>query len=109
MKTLLLWVIRGYQFFLSPWIGNQCRFAPTCSHYAAEAIGRFGALRGGALAVRRILRCHPWNPGGIDPVPQGNAVPELCKAGRERVEAVPTRGGVGGVPGAPQAQDEPVR
>ena len=109
MKILLLWAIRGYQFFLSPWIGNQCRFAPTCSHYAAEAIGRFGALRGGALAVRRILRCHPWNPGGIDPVPGGNFMQGSRQKGCERVEGAPEGSGVRVVQGAPQAQDEPAR
>ena len=109
MNTLLLWAIRGYQFFLSPWVGNQCRFAPTCSHYAAEAIGRFGALRGGALAVRRILRCHPWNPGGIDPVPGGNFIQESRRNGCERVEVAPGGGGVRVGQGAPQAQDEPAR
>ena len=109
MKTLLLQAIRGYQFLLSPWIGNQCRFAPTCSHYAAEAIGRFGALRGGALAVRRILRCHPWNAGGIDPVPGGNVSPESRQKGCGRVGMEPDDGGVGVVHGAPQAQDGPAR
>lgn len=70
MKRLLLALIRSYQFLLSPWVGNQCRFYPTCSHYAAEAIERHGALCGGWLAVRRIGKCHPWHPGGMDPVPK---------------------------------------
>lgn len=65
----LLGLIRAYQFLLSPWLGNQCRFYPTCSHYAYEAIDRHGALAGGYLATRRILRCHPWCEGGLDPVP----------------------------------------
>ncbi len=68
MKRLLLAIIRAYQFLLSPWVGNQCRFYPTCSHYAAEAIERHGAARGSWLALRRIGRCHPWHPGGMDPV-----------------------------------------
>ena len=72
MKRLLLAMIRAYHFLLSPWVGNQCRFYPTCSHYAAEAIERHGPVRGGWLALRRIGRCHPWHPGGMDPVP------ELC-------------------------------
>ena len=70
MKRLLLAIIRAYQFLLSPWVGNQCRFYPTCSHYAAEAIERHGAVRGSWLALRRIGRCHPWHPGGMDPVPE---------------------------------------
>jgi len=69
IKALLLALIRGYQFLLAPWIGNQCRHWPTCSEYARLAIGRHGAARGGWLAVRRVLRCNPWHPGGIDPVP----------------------------------------
>jgi uncharacterized protein len=69
MKRFLLAAIRGYQLALSPWLGNQCRFAPTCSRYAQEAIERHGALRGAWLGAARLLRCHPWHPGGIDPVP----------------------------------------
>jgi putative membrane protein insertion efficiency factor len=69
MKLVLLGLIRGYQLLLSPWIGNQCRYWPTCSEYAREAIGRHGAARGSWLAARRVLRCNPWHPGGIDPVP----------------------------------------
>ena len=65
----LLAVIRMYQKLLSPLLGPRCRFAPSCSSYAAEAIASHGALRGGWLAVRRIARCHPFNPGGHDPVP----------------------------------------
>lgn len=70
MRSILVALIRAYQFVLSPWVGNQCRHWPTCSEYACEAIGRHGALRGGWLAVRRVLRCNPWHPGGIDPVPE---------------------------------------
>lgn len=62
-------VIRGYQRFISPALPPACRFSPTCSQYAFEAIGRHGAIRGLWLAVRRLARCHPWNPGGYDPVP----------------------------------------
>lgn len=61
--------IRGYQLFISPWLGPNCRFTPSCSSYALEAIERFGPLRGGWLALRRIGRCHPLNAGGHDPVP----------------------------------------
>lgn len=69
MQRLLLALIRVYRLLLSPWFGNQCRFHPTCSSYAEEAIRQHGTLRGAWLAVRRIGRCHPWHPGGIDPVP----------------------------------------
>jgi putative membrane protein insertion efficiency factor len=69
MRRVLLAFIRAYQYLLSPWWGTQCRFVPTCSHYALEAIERHGALRGGWLATRRVLRCHPWHRGGFDPAP----------------------------------------
>ncbi|HEY3935378.1 MAG TPA: membrane protein insertion efficiency factor YidD [Gemmatimonadales bacterium] len=62
-------LIRGYQRFISPGLPPACRFSPSCSQYAVEAIERYGAVRGGWLAVKRIARCHPWNPGGYDPVP----------------------------------------
>jgi len=70
MRKLLLGLIRAYQFLLRPWVGNQCRFWPTCSDYACQAIDRHGALRGSWLAARRVLRCNPWHAGGIDPVPE---------------------------------------
>jgi hypothetical protein len=69
MKRLLLLAIRGYQIALSPFFGTQCRFYPTCSHYAAEAIVTHGSLKGTWLTVKRILKCHPWHTGGVDPVP----------------------------------------
>ncbi len=69
MRGLLRALIRGYQLFISPLLGPRCRFYPTCSHYALEAIEVHGPWRGGWLALRRILRCHPWHPGGLDPVP----------------------------------------
>lgn len=65
----LVLLLRGYRLFLSPWLGNQCRFAPTCSVYGIEALQRHGALAGGYLTVARVLRCHPWCAGGCDPVP----------------------------------------
>lgn len=69
MKILLLALLRGYQYFISPLLGPRCRFQPTCSQYAIEAIGRHGALRGSWLAICRLGRCHPFHAGGFDPVP----------------------------------------
>jgi len=69
LRRLLIAPIRFYRYFLSPWIGNGCRYTPTCSAYAIEAIERHGPLRGGWLALGRIGRCHPWCEGGHDPVP----------------------------------------
>jgi len=68
-SRLLAAVIRGYQRFLSPAIPPSCRFHPSCSQYALEAITRHGALKGSWLAARRLARCHPFHPGGFDPVP----------------------------------------
>ncbi|HYG32880.1 MAG TPA: membrane protein insertion efficiency factor YidD [Methylophilaceae bacterium] len=69
MSRLLIRLIRLYQLLLSPYFGNQCRFTPTCSHYAQEAIAKYGSLRGSFYSLRRLLRCHPWCRGGYDPVP----------------------------------------
>lgn len=69
MKTLLVLLLRAYQLLLSPMLGQNCRFYPSCSHYALEAITVHGAARGGLLAAKRVCRCHPWNDGGHDPVP----------------------------------------
>jgi uncharacterized protein len=66
---LLIVVISGYRRFVSPFLGARCRFHPSCSAYAVTALQVHGAGRGGWLAVRRVGRCHPWNPGGYDPVP----------------------------------------
>jgi len=70
VKTLLIAVVRGYRLLLSPFLGNHCRFHPTCSQYALDALHLHGALRGSWLALCRLLRCHPFCPGGIDPVPR---------------------------------------
>jgi len=70
VRALLIALIRGYQWFISPLLGNHCRFYPSCSQYAREAIERHGVLRGVWLAIRRVARCHPWHPGGVDPVPE---------------------------------------
>jgi len=69
VQWVLVMAIRGYRRFISPLYAPVCRFTPTCSAYALTAVERHGALRGGWLAVKRIGRCHPWNPGGHDPVP----------------------------------------
>lgn len=68
-RTLLIGAVRGYRFFLKPWLGNACRFEPTCSAYALAALQQHGAAAGTYLAAARIGRCHPWCDGGIDPVP----------------------------------------
>ena len=70
MRALLIGPIRAYQRGISPLLGPRCRFYPSCSHYAVEAIERFGAARGSWLALKRISRCHPLNAGGLDPVPE---------------------------------------
>ena len=69
MKTLLLLLITFYRSYISPRFPSCCRYTPTCSEYAMEAIQKYGALKGGWLAIKRILRCHPGKPGGYDPVP----------------------------------------
>ena len=68
-QATLIALVRGYRFFLKPWLGNACRFEPTCSAYALGALGQHGAAAGGYLVLRRILRCHPGCAGGCDPVP----------------------------------------
>jgi len=67
--SALVAMVRGYRYAVSPFLGMNCRFVPTCSEYAVEALERHGALRGVWLAARRVSRCHPWHPGGYDPVP----------------------------------------
>ena len=69
MSHLMLAVVRGYRYLLSPWWGGQCRYTPTCSEYAMDAIHAHGALRGTWLAMRRVSKCHPWHHGGFDPAP----------------------------------------
>ncbi|WP_374581568.1 membrane protein insertion efficiency factor YidD [Pseudoduganella sp.] len=69
MKTLLTFLIRVYQLAISPMLGPRCRFYPSCSNYALEALRVHGAAKGSYLTARRVCRCHPWNAGGVDPVP----------------------------------------
>lgn len=69
MKALLIALFKTYRYVISPSLGRNCRFHPSCSEYAIEAVQKYGAWRGGWLAVRRVLRCHPFHPGGYDPVP----------------------------------------
>ena len=69
MQRLLILLVKGYRLLLSPWLGSACRFEPTCSQYALQALQRHGAGAGSWLAARRLLRCHPWCAGGHDPVP----------------------------------------
>ena len=69
MKAVILALIRFYQRFLSPLLPPSCRFTPTCSEYTLQAVERYGVIRGGWLGVKRFTRCHPFNPGGYDPVP----------------------------------------
>lgn len=70
MKRFGILLIRCYRYIASPWVGNQCRFYPTCSHYAEEAIELHGFVKGCLLAAKRLLKCHPWHPGGVDLVPE---------------------------------------
>lgn len=69
MARLLLILLAVYRIALSPFLGRNCRFFPSCSDYASEAVTRHGATKGAWLSVKRITRCHPWHPGGFDPVP----------------------------------------
>jgi putative membrane protein insertion efficiency factor len=69
MKKLLVALVRAYQYAISPLLGRNCRYVPSCSEYAVEAVEKYGAARGGWLGLKRVCRCHPWHPGGYDPVP----------------------------------------
>jgi putative membrane protein insertion efficiency factor len=96
MRSFLIVLIRGYQYLISPLLGHHCRFVPSCSRYAAEAIAAHGARRGLWLALKRISRCHPWHAGGYDPVPPhpacggaGDGVPDQPYPGRPSGTATP--------------------
>lgn len=69
MTRMLLLLIKAYQFLISPMLGPSCRFTPTCSEYAAQALKKYGALKGVWLSIKRVGRCHPWHDGGYDPLP----------------------------------------
>jgi uncharacterized protein len=81
MKTVLLVLLRAYRFLLSPWVGNSCRFWPTCSVYSMGAIERHGALKGSYMMVTRVARCHPYSAGGVDEVPAQFRWRCWCRAG----------------------------
>ena len=81
LKTLLLTLLRAYKWALSPFLPPACRYVPTCSEYAAEAIERHGAFRGSAMAIWRVLRCHPFVRGGYDPVPATKATIDSGSSG----------------------------
>jgi len=69
MTRILLIFIKAYQYLISPMLGPSCRFTPTCSEYAAQAVKKYGAIKGLWLSVKRVGRCHPWHDGGYDPLP----------------------------------------
>lgn len=96
LAKIMLALIRGYQLTFSALMGKQCRFYPSCSHYAADAIRHYGALRGGFMGARRILRCHPWNPGGYDPVPPPDFYSE--KDGNCAIDAPEAKNGAAAQP-----------
>ena len=76
IRQLCLAPIKGYQLLISPLLGNQCRFYPTCSCYAIESVERYGVVRGGYFTLRRLIKCHPFHAGGYDPVPPLDQKPE---------------------------------
>ncbi len=81
MRAFIRALIRGYQLLLSPWLRPSCRYYPSCSQYAIEALDSHGVVRGGILALHRLARCHPWHAGGYDPVPfQSNPSPASVQA-----------------------------
>jgi hypothetical protein len=84
MKKIALLFIKFYQYVISPIIGPRCRFYPTCSEYAQQAIEDFGVLRGSFLAIKRILRCHPFHEGGCDPVPPVQCPPAVDSSSKDK-------------------------
>jgi putative membrane protein insertion efficiency factor len=88
IKAIVIALIRFYRYFLSPWVGNQCRFTPTCSAYAIEAIQKRGTFVGLMLAVKRIGRCNPWSRGGSDPVPEASGT-SSCRCPSDHHRSTP--------------------
>lgn len=78
LSRLMIALITAYRWTISPMLGNRCRFYPSCSEYSIDAIRQHGALRGVWLTLRRLLRCHPWHPGGYDPVPASDSASCHC-------------------------------
>jgi uncharacterized protein len=100
MKKICLFAVRAYQACLGPVFGGNCRFYPSCSNYACEAIERHGARHGSWLALRRVLRCHPFSPGGIDLVPEADDRAPVARMERGASDAkVTSRGAAGRQPG----------
>jgi len=99
----LIMLVRGYRLFLSPWLGSQCRFEPTCSRYAIEALERHGAAAGSYLTTTRLLRCHPWCEGGLDAVPA--ARPRLFAHLFSSASVVESPAGSATNPAAPASSD----
>lgn len=92
LQWLLLFFVRGYQLILSPLLGPRCRYQPTCSSYAIDAIKIHGGLKGSWLAIRRILRCHPWGGHGYDPVPNQGREVEKKLVSKAAQSAAPDKG-----------------
>lgn len=88
-RWLLIMAVRGYRLFFKAWLGNRCRFEPSCSAYALTALQRFGAAQGSLITGQRLLRCHPWCAGGHDPVPQHKAG-LFSRLGLTRADSEPT-------------------
>jgi putative membrane protein insertion efficiency factor len=104
-KSVLVGAVHGYRLLLKPWIGNTCRFEPSCSAYALQALQQHGALRGSALTGWRLLRCQPWCQGGCDPVPHNPAAPLQGLFSRLLTRGAPPTPAA--VPGEPQLNKNP--
>jgi uncharacterized protein len=88
-QRVLIALVRGYRFALSPWLGSSCRFEPTCSAYALQALQVHGAAAGSCLTAARLLRCHPWCAGGVDPVPGHAPALFACLGGKSLARPQP--------------------